>query len=55
MTLTATATTDTRDTIFESLLFSNPCTIIESPNKDNISYVVNCMKKNLNLSHYFPG
>ena len=53
MALTATATADTRDTIFESLLFINPGTIIESPNKDNISYVVNYMKKNLNLSHYF--
>ncbi|XP_068689653.1 uncharacterized protein [Montipora foliosa] len=51
--LTATATSDTRDTIFESLLFNNPCTIVESPNKDNISYVVNYMKKNLNLSDYF--
>ena len=51
--LTAPATSDTRDTIFESLLFNNPCTIVESPNKDNISYVVNYMKKNLNLSGYF--
>ena len=44
--LTATATSDTCDTIFESLLFSNPFTIIESNHKDYI-------KKNLNLSHYF--
>ena len=41
MALTAKGTSDTRETIFESLLFSNPCTIIESPNKDNISYIVN--------------
>ncbi|XP_068712912.1 ATP-dependent DNA helicase RecQ-like [Montipora foliosa] len=44
--LTATATSDTRVAIFESLLFIDPHMVIESPNKDNISYVVHYMKKN---------
>ena len=43
--LTATAMGDTRDTIFESLLFSDAYSVIESPNKQNISYVMNYMKK----------
>ena len=51
--LTATATSDTRVAIFESLLFSDPHMVIESPNKDNISYVVHYMKKNSSLSDYF--
>ena len=51
--LTATATSDTRAVIFDSLLFENPRTILESPNKENISYVVDYMKKNANLSDYF--
>ena len=38
--LTATAARDTREAIFESLLFNNPCMVLESPNKENISYVV---------------
>lgn len=52
-TLTATATSETRAVIFDSLLFENPRTILESPNKENISYVVDYMKKNANLSDYF--
>ena len=51
--LTATATSDTRAVIFDSLLFENPHTILESSNKENISYVVDYMKKNANLSDYF--
>ncbi|XP_068676508.1 ATP-dependent DNA helicase RecQ-like [Montipora foliosa] len=51
--LTATATSDTRVAIFESLLFSDPHMVIDSPNKDNISYVVHYMKKNSSLSDYF--
>lgn len=36
-----------------SLLFSDPYSVIESPNKQNISYVVNYMKKKSDLSNYF--
>lgn len=50
--LTATGTRDTRETIFESLLFNNPCMVLESPNKENISYVVYYMKKTSSLSDY---
>ena len=50
--LTATATRDTREAIFESLLFNNPCMVLESPNKENISYVVHYMKKTSSLSEY---
>ena len=50
--LTATITRDTREAIFESLLFDNPCMVLESPNKGNISYVVHYMKKKCSLSDY---
>jgi len=50
--LTATATWDTREAIFESLLFNNPCMVLESPNKENISYVVHYMAKTSSLSDY---
>ena len=36
-----------------SLRFSDPHMVIESPNKDNISYVVQYKKKNISLSDYF--
>ena len=51
--LTATATTDTKETIFEVLAMRDPHLIVESPNKGNISYVVQYMKKNANLAQYF--
>ena len=38
--LTATATRDTREAVFESILFNNPYMVLESPNKENISNVV---------------
>jgi len=50
--LTATATRDTREAIFESLLFNNPYMVLESPNKENISYVVHYMAKTSSLSDY---
>ena len=51
--LTATATKTTRETIFDVLLMDNPCVIFESPNKDNIAYVVEYMPKDVDLEHYF--
>ena len=51
--LTATATTDTKETIFEVLAMRDPHLIVESPNKGNISYVVQYVKKNANLAQYF--
>lgn len=51
--LTATATSDTRAAIFEALSMDSPHVIMESPNKENISYVVHYMKKNASLSNYF--
>lgn len=51
--LTATATTDTKETIFEVLAMRDPHLIVESLNKGNISYVVQYMKKNANLAQYF--
>ena len=49
--LTATAARDTREAIFESLLFNNPCMVLESPNKENISYVV---QKDIPFSDLMP-
>ena len=51
--LTATATKTTRETIFDVLLMDNPYVIFESPNKDNIAYVVEYMPKDADLEHYF--
>jgi ATP-dependent DNA helicase RecQ len=51
--LTATATKSTRETIFAVLLMDNPCVIFESPNKDNIAYVVEYMSRDEDLEHYF--
>lgn len=48
-----TATADTRETIFEVLGMRDPHFIVGSPNKGNISYVVQYMKKNADLAHYF--
>jgi superfamily II DNA helicase RecQ len=43
--LTATAAKSTRDIIFDVLLMDNPYVIFESPNKDNITYVVEYMAR----------
>lgn len=51
--LTATATKETRETIFEGLQMRDPHFIVESPNKVNISYCVQYIKKKENLSDYF--
>jgi ATP-dependent DNA helicase RecQ len=51
--LTATATKSTRETIFAVLLMDKPCVIFESPNKDNIAYVVEYMSRDEDLEHYF--
>lgn len=51
--LTATATKSTRETIFDVLLMDNPYVIFESPNKDNIAYVVEYMARDADLEHYF--
>ena len=51
--LTATATVDTKETIFEVLAMRDPHVIMESPNKDNISYVVTYLNKNADLAQYF--
>ena len=41
--LTATATTDTKETIFEVLAMRDPHLIVESSNKGTINYVVQYM------------
>jgi superfamily II DNA helicase RecQ len=52
--MTATATNDTRLTIFEAMQIDKPRIIAESPNKDNISYVVQYLQKNVtSASSYF--
>ena len=50
--MTATATEDARETIFEVLLMKDPHIVTESPNKANISYVVQYMGKNASLAEY---
>jgi superfamily II DNA helicase RecQ len=49
----STETADTRKDIFDVLDMKNPLIILESPNKPNISYVVQYMPKTANLSDYF--
>jgi superfamily II DNA helicase RecQ len=51
--LPATATRDTRVAIFDALLMNDPHLIMESPNKENIAYVVEYMQKSTSLSSYF--
>ena len=51
--LTATATKDTRTSIFDALMMNEPCLIMQSPHKENISYVVKYMEKGASLSSYF--
>ncbi len=50
---TATATKSTRETIFDVPLMDNPYVIFESPNKDNITYVVEYMARDADLDDYF--
>ena len=51
--LTATATKLTKETILSVLLMENPDEIKESPNKLNVTYVVECMKKDSDHEMYF--
>ena len=51
--LTATATKLTKETILSVLLMENPDEIKESPNKLNVTYVVECMKKDSDHEVYF--
>lgn len=53
MALTATATKTTKGKIFELLEFTHPVEIIESPNKNNISYCVQVLDKNLTVAENF--
>ena len=50
---TATATKLTKDTILNVLLMDNPDVIKESPNKLNLTYIVECMHKDTDLEFYF--
>ena len=50
--LTATATKLTKDTILNVLLMNDPYEIKDSPNKLNLTYVVECMSKNNDLEFY---
>ena len=45
----------TRETIFEVLLMNSPHVVTESPNKANISYVVQYMGKKQALQNICPG
>ena len=51
--LTATATKLTKDTILNVLLMDDPDVIKESPNKLNLTYIVECMHKDTDLEFYF--
>ena len=51
--LTATATEETKQEIFEVLLMADPCIITESPNKTNITYSVSYINKHDKLIELF--
>ena len=51
--LTATATEETKQEIFEVLLMADPCIIIESPNKTNTTYSVSYINKHDKLNELF--
>ena len=53
MALTATATKATKDKIFELLEFTYPVEILASPNRNNISYCVQALDKNLTVAENF--
>ena len=50
---TATATKLTKATIMSVLLMQKPFEIKESPNKPNVTYVVECMRKDTEHKAYF--
>ena len=51
--LTATVTKLTKNAILNVLLMDNPYEIKESPNKLNLTYIVECMHKDTDLEFYF--
>jgi len=51
--LTATATTNTKETIIDVLLMENPHIITESPDKPNVAYSVYYMPKNKDIEEHF--
>ena len=53
MALTATATTQTKRKIFSLLEMKKPYEVIASPNRNNISFVVQKMENGCNLIDYF--
>ena len=55
LSLTATATRETKQAIVDVLGMKNPYKIEESPEKPNVSYVVGYMQRNQSLCHQFEG
>ena len=53
LALTATATKSTLNTIVDVLAIENPCFLSESPDKQNMVYIVECMSKDSNFEQYF--
>ena len=53
ISLTATATKLTKATILSILLMDKPFEIQESPNKPNVTYVVECIQKEKDHEWYF--
>lgn len=53
MALTATTTKETKQTIIDVLRMTNVYEVAESPNKDNITYVVNYMPNDSDVQDYF--
>ena len=53
MALTATGTKATKDKIFELLGFTYPVEVLTSPNRNNISYCVQALDKNLTVAENF--
>ena len=53
MALTATAVKRTKDIIVKSLTMKHPITIIASPNKSNVSYLLQVMNTSLPMLYYF--
>ena len=53
LALTATATKSTLNTIMDVLAMENPCFVSESPDKQNMVYIVECMSKDSNFEEYF--
>ena len=53
LSLTATATRETKQAIFDVLGMKDPYKIEESPQKPNISYVVEYMQPDKSLCHQF--